>query len=94
MNVNSCVQNEMNQLFLKRYTDLDVALEKYVASVNVFDIFTLLHCFRLKCLGYDVASFRALEKDISQVLIYLPNLLAVCYFNNLMLLQCWTSRCN
>ena len=88
------MQNEMNQLFLNRYTDLDVALEKYIASVNVFDKFTLLHCFRLKCLGYDVASFRALEKDVSQVLIYLTNLLAVCYLNNLMLLQCWTSRCN
>ena len=35
------MQNDMNQLFLNKCIDADVALEKYIASVNVFDTFTL-----------------------------------------------------
>ena len=35
------MQNEMNQLLLNRYTDVDLALEKYIARVHVFDKFTL-----------------------------------------------------
>ena len=33
----------MKQLFLNKCTDVDVALEKYIASVNIFDEFALFH---------------------------------------------------
>ena len=35
------MQNDMKQLLLNTCTDIDVALQKYIASVNVFDKFTL-----------------------------------------------------
>ena len=35
------MQNDMKQLFLNNCTDIDVALGKYIATVNVFDKFTL-----------------------------------------------------
>ena len=35
------MQNDMKQLFLNKCTDVDVALEKYIASVIVSDKFTL-----------------------------------------------------
>ena len=35
------MQNNMKQLFLNKFTEVDGALEKYIASVNVFDEFTL-----------------------------------------------------
>ena len=59
------MQNDMKQLFLNKFANVDGALEKYIASANVFDEVTVpcYDCdFRLKCLGYDVASYWAFEK--------------------------------
>ena len=35
------MQNDMKQSFFKKCTDVDGALEKYIASANVFDLRTV-----------------------------------------------------